>query len=84
VNEAAPASPAANLRAAAGELRHPRLATPRPGHPAAGSARFNLGVTQELFNRITLTGEWYHNRFFDITQSATTLRGISTTTRGSM
>jgi hypothetical protein len=25
-------------------------------------------VTQELFNRVTLTGEWYHNRFTDITE----------------
>ena len=43
---------------------------PRPTRTSSGpaSTSFNLGVTQELWNRLTVTGEWYHNRFTDITE----------------
>ena len=44
------------------------LSTPDADIQRPGQYSFNLGVTQELFNRLTLTGEWYHNRFTDITE----------------
>jgi len=44
------------------------LSTPDDDIQRPGQYSFNLGVTQELFNRVTLTGEWYHNRFTDITE----------------
>jgi hypothetical protein len=50
------------------------LATPDSDIQRPGQYSFNLGVTQELFNRLTLTGEWYHNRFFDITERNNVLR----------
>ncbi len=50
------------------------LATPDADIQRPGQHSFNLGVTQELFNRVTLTGEWYHNRFFDITERNNVLR----------
>ncbi len=50
------------------------LATPDDDIQRPGQYAFNLGVTQELFNRLTLTGEWYHNRFFDITERNNVLR----------
>ena len=50
------------------------LATPDPDIQRPGQYSFNLGVTQELFNRVTLTGEWYHHRFFDITERNNVLR----------
>ena len=57
------------------------LATPDPDIQRPGQHAFNLGVTQELFNRITLTGEWYHNRFFDITERNNVLRNFDSYTR---
>jgi hypothetical protein len=44
------------------------LSTPDPDIQRPGQYSFNLGVTQELWNRLTVTGEWYHNRFTDITE----------------
>ena len=44
------------------------LATPDPDIQRPGQYSFNLGVTQELMGRVTLTAEWYHNRFTDITE----------------
>ena len=50
------------------------LATPDPDIQRPGQWSFNLGATQELFNRVTLTAEWYHNRFTDITERNNVLR----------
>jgi hypothetical protein len=44
------------------------LSTPDPDIQRPGQYSFNLGATQELWNKLTLTGEWYHNRFTDITE----------------
>ena len=44
------------------------LSTPDPDIQRPGQYSFNLGLTQELWNRLTVTGEWYHNRFTDITE----------------
>ena len=44
------------------------LATPNPDIQRPGQYSVNLGVTQEILNRLTLTAEWYHNRFSDITE----------------
>jgi hypothetical protein len=44
------------------------LSTPDPDIQRPGQYTFNLGVTQELMGRVTLTAEWYHNRFTDITE----------------
>ncbi len=37
-------------------------------------------MTQELFNRLTLTGEWYHNRFTDITERNNVARNFDSYT----
>lgn len=50
------------------------LATPDPDIQRPGQYSFNLGVTQEILGRLTLTGEWYHNRFTDITERNNVLR----------
>ncbi len=52
------------------------LATPDPDIQRPGQWSFNLGATQELFNRVTLTAEWYHNRFTDITERNNVLRNF--------
>jgi Carboxypeptidase regulatory-like domain/TonB-dependent Receptor Plug Domain len=57
------------------------LATPDPDIQRPGQYSFNLGVTQELFNRVTLTGEWYHNRFTDITERNNVARNFDSYTR---
>jgi Carboxypeptidase regulatory-like domain/TonB-dependent Receptor Plug Domain len=44
------------------------LATPDADIQRPGQYTFNLGVTQEVMGRLTLTAEWYHNRFTDITE----------------
>ena len=44
------------------------LSTPDPDIQRPGQYSFNLGVTQEVMGRLTLTAEWYHNRFTDITE----------------
>ena len=44
------------------------LATPDADIQRPGQYTFNLGVTQEVLGRVTLTAEWYHNRFTDITE----------------
>ena len=44
------------------------LSTPDPDIQRPGQYTFNLGVTQEVLGRLTLTAEWYHNRFTDITE----------------
>jgi hypothetical protein len=44
------------------------LSTPDPDIQRPGQYSFNLGLTQELWNRLTVTGEWYHNRFTDVTE----------------
>ncbi len=44
------------------------LSTPDPDIQRPGQYTFNLGVTQEVMGRLTLTAEWYHNRFTDITE----------------
>ena len=46
----------------------------RPELQRPGQYSFNLGVTQEVLGRLTLTGEWYHNRFTDITERNNVLR----------
>lgn len=50
------------------------LATADPEIQRPGQYSFNLGVTQEVLGRLTLTGEWYHNRFTDITERNNVLR----------
>jgi hypothetical protein len=57
------------------------LATPDDNIQRPGQYSFNLGVTQELFNRVTLTGEWYHNRFTDITERNNVARNFDSYTR---
>lgn len=50
------------------------LSTPDPDIQRPGQYSFNLGLTQEILGRLTLTGEWYHNRFTDITERNNVLR----------
>lgn len=56
------------------------LSTPDEDIQRPGQYSFNLGVTQELFNRVTLTGEWYHNRFTDITERNNVARNFNSYT----
>ena len=56
------------------------LSTPDPDIQRPGQYSFNLGVTQELFNRLTLTGEWYNNRFTDITERNNVARNFNSYT----
>jgi len=56
------------------------LSTPDQDIQRPGQYSFNLGVTQELFNRVTLTGEWYHNRFTDITERNNVARDFNSYT----
>ena len=68
----------ANLR---DDLRHPR-ACPRPTRTSSGpaSTRSTSALTQELWNRLTVTGEWYHNRFTDITERNNVARNFDSYT----
>ncbi len=57
------------------------LATPDPDIQRPGQWSFNLGATQELWNRLTVTAEWYHNRFTDITERNNVARNFDSYTR---
>lgn len=57
------------------------LATPDPDIQRPGQWSYNLGVTQELWGRVNLTAEWYHNRFTDITERNNVLRNADSYTR---
>jgi hypothetical protein len=50
------------------------LSSPDPDLQRPGQWSFNLGATQELFNRLTLSFEWYRNSFFDLIERNNVLR----------
>ena len=56
------------------------LSTPAPDIQRPGQYSFNLGVTQEVMGRLTLTAEWYQNRFTDITERNNVLRNADSYT----
>jgi hypothetical protein len=56
------------------------LASPDPDIQRPGQYSFNLGATQELWNRLTVTAEWFHNRFTDITERNNVARNFDSYT----
>ena len=56
------------------------LATPDPDLQRPGQWSFNLGATQEVMNRLTLSFEWYRNSFTDLTERNNVLRNFDSYT----
>ena len=56
------------------------LATPADDLQRPGQWSFNLGATQEVMNRLTLSFEWYRNSFSDLTERNNVLRDFNSYT----